>query len=466
MQRSTRLLLFVILSIALSACSASRSFTKKGQKLAAAGLHDEASLAYMQALGHDRSNIDARVGLRQSAQIALNSYLDRFFRSHAQAEHKDAVYQFRKAEGFYNDVTAFNIELEFPTYYRQNYEEDLEAYLSAIYQQGNALLEQQRFKDAEVLFKEVNTLKPGYRDVGSLKKMSQIVPAYSSGRQWFEQGSYRKAYDFLDQAFRLDPAYRDVSDLRRVAKERATLTVAVMPFENSNAYSYSTNLTSFIVSELARANNEFIVLIDREHTEKVIREQKFSLQFGSNDNATLRAGELMGARLLLTGRILDMGVANPNMRHVEKTGYESYQEKVYNTEKKRMENVTRYRKVMYSEFNGSSSVRMKIQYQLISAETGAILLSDVFESSETDEVRYISYDGNARNLFAGTWRSRNEPHPSDRVFQSFSQKREVDQLLGARRDFRPMNDMLVELQNQLGNQVARQVIQFEMQRAQ
>lgn len=434
--------------------------------MAEAGLHDEASTLFMQALGHDRTNIDARIGLKKSGQLALNAYLDRFYRAHGQQQYKESVYSFRKAESFYNDVTAFNVELEFPPYYKQSYEEDLEIYLKQLYDEGSNLLQSQRFKESENRFREITALRPGYKDVNNLKKMSIIIPAYEAGKQHFESANYRKAYGQFEEVFKLDAQYKDVAELRRVSKERATLSIAVMPFENSNAYSFSTNITSFIVSELARANNEFIVLVDREHTEKVIKEQKISLQFDENGKTALRAGELMGARILLTGRVLDMGIQNPNMRSQERTGYESYQEKVYNTAKKQMENVTRYRKVMYTEFQGSSSVRMKIQYQLISAETGTILLSDVFEASEADEVRYITYDGNARNLFAGTWRSRNEPHPSDRVYASFSQKQEVDELLRGKRDFRPMNDMLIELQGGLSNKVATQILQYEMQRAQ
>ncbi|MBA4303095.1 MAG: hypothetical protein C0424_02605 [Sphingobacteriaceae bacterium] len=465
MKPALRLFSFALMLV-LAACSATKTYTKKANKMAEAGLHDEASTLYMQALGHDRTNIDARIGLKKSGQLALNTYLDRFYRAHGQQQYKESVYAYRKAEGFYNDVTAFNVELEFPPYYKQSYNEDVEVYLKQLYDQGTSLLQAQRFKESEALFREITTLRPGYRDVGNLKKMSIIIPAYESGRQSFETGSYRKAYGHFDEVFKLDAQYKDVAELRRVSKERATLTIAVMPFENSNAYSFSTNITSFIVSDLARANNEFIVLVDREHTEKIIREQKLSLQFDENGKTASRAGELMGARVLLTGRVLDMGIQNPNMRSQEKTGYESYQEKVYNTEKKRMENVTRYRKVMYTEFQGSSAVRLKVQYQLISAETGTILVSDVFEGSESDEVQYISYDGNARNLFAGTWRSRNEPHPADRVFTSFSQKQEVDQMLRGKRDFRPMNDMLVELQGNLSNRVASQVLQYEMQRGQ
>lgn len=465
MKRLYLLSLFAAL-IWFSACSPSRTYTKKAVKMAEAGLHDEASLLYMQALGHDRTHVDARIGLKTSGQTALNGYLDRFFRAHGQQQYKESVYAYRKAEGFYNDVTAFNVELEFPPYYKQYYEEDLEAYLNQLYVEGSDLMKAQRFKESETRFREINTLKPGYKDVTNLKKMSIIIPAYEAGKQQFEAGNYRKAYGQFEEVFKLDPQYKDVGELRRVSKERATLTVAVMPFENSNAYSFSTNITSFIISDLARANNEFIVLVDREHTEKIIREQKISLQFDEKSNTALRAGELMGARLILTGRVLDMGIQNPNMRSQERTGYESYQEKVYNVEKKRMENVTRYRKVMYTEFSGSSSVRMKIQYQLISAESGTILLSDVFEAGESDEVRYISYEGNARNLFAGTWRSRNEPHPTDRVYTSFSQKQEVDQLLKGKRDFRPMNDMLVDLQGSLSGRVANQILQYEIQRAQ
>lgn len=466
MSVSLKPLLLLLFTSLLLACSPSRTFTKQGNKLAAAGLHDEASLAFMQALGHDRANIDARVGLRLSGQQALNTYLDRFFRAHSQQQYKTAVYAYRKADEFYQNVTALNIDLEFPPYYKQNYEEDLAIYLEGLYADGQNHLKAERFSDAENLFKEINTLKPGYKDVGNLKMMSKIIPAYEAGQRAFEAEQYRKAYGHFNEVFQLNANYEDVNALRRVSKERATLTIAVMPFENSLSYAYATNITSFVVSELSKANNEFLVLIDREHTDKIIKEQKFNLAFGSDEGTSMRVGELMGAKLILTGRLLDMGVANPNMQQREKTGYESYIEKVYNAEKKRTENVTRYRKVMYTEFSGSSSVRMKVQYQLINAETGTVLLSDVFEEAQRDEVAYISYDGNARNLFAGVWKSRNEPHPSDRVYQSFSEKRRVDELINGKRDFRSMNDMLVELQSQISSKLTQQVVQYEIQRGQ
>lgn len=466
MKRLAPFLLLSSVFLLLMACSPSKSYTKKANKLAEAGLHDEASFAYIQALGHDRANIDARVGLRLSGQQALNGYLDRFFRAHTAQSYKESVYAYRQAEAFYGDVTALNMELEFPKYYAQYYEEDLERYLSELYQKGSNHLAEKRFKDAEVVFREINSLKINYRDVGDLKQMSIIIPAYDAGTRAFEAGQYRKAYDHFDKVFALNTAYRDVNELRRVSKERATLTIAVMPFENSLSYTYTTNLTSFIVSDLAKANNDFIVLIDREHTQKVIEEQKFNLAFGSNGGAALQAGELMGAKLILTGRVLDLGIRNPDMSHKEKTGYESYTERVYNAAKKRTQNVTRYRKVMYSEFTGSSSVRMKVQYQLISAESGAILLSDVFEYSEVDEVNYISYEGNASNLFAGVWRSRTQAHSADRVYNSFSQKREVDQKMEGKRDFRAMNDMLADLQGRISETMAGQVLNYERQRAQ
>ena len=138
-------LLLLLLATALLACSPSRSFTKQGKKLATAGLHDEASLAFMQALGHYRANIDARVGLRLSGQQALNTYLDRFFRAHGQQQYKESVYAYRKADQFYVSVTALNIDLEFPPYYKQNYEEDLAIYLEGMYVEGQGHLKAKPF---------------------------------------------------------------------------------------------------------------------------------------------------------------------------------------------------------------------------------------------------------------------------------------------------------------------------------
>ena len=127
---------------------------------------------------------------------------------------------------------------------------------------------------------------------------------------------------------------------------------------------------------------------------------------------------------------------------------------------------TRYRKVMYSEFQGESAVRLKVQYQLISTESGTVLASDVVEHQERDEVRYISYEGNVRNLVAGSWKSRNEVLPTDKIYSSNSQRREVQGLLNAKRDFKPIGEMMVSMQNRISNRVTNQVMTYEMSRTQ
>lgn len=456
---------FLLLLTAL-ACSPAKTYTKKGKKLAEAGVYDEASFAFMMALADDRTHVEARIGLRSSAQKALNIYLDKFFRAHSETQLKDAVYSFRKADKFYKDVTFYGVDLEFPAYYTTYYEEDLQVYLQERYKQGTGFLEQKKFREAEIEFKEITQLDADYKDVEALKKMSVVIPTYEAGLGFFEAGNYRKAYLNFEQVFGLQANYKDVANLRRVAKERATITVAVLPFENSTSYAYPITINSYIISDLAGANNEFIVVIDRENTEKLIKEQKLSLANNSNENLAVVAGELMGAKAILTGKVLDFGVQHPNMRHHERTGYESYEEKVYNPAVKKMELQTRYRKVMYSEFQGESAVRLKVQYQLISTESGTVLASDVVEHQERDEVRYISYEGNTRNLVAGSWKSRNEALPTDKIYASNSQRREVQGLLAAKRDFKPINEMMVSMQNRISNRVINQVIAYEMSRTQ
>lgn len=456
---------FLLLLLVIG-CSPAKTNTKKGNKLAEAGIYDEASFAYMQALANDRSYVDARVGLRNSAQKALNVYLDKFFRAHSESQLKDAVYSYRKADRFYKDVTFYGIELELPTYYSEYYKEDLQNYLNALYVKGNTFLQEKKFREAELEFKEITQLDPDYKDVNALKKMSVVIPTYEAGLGYFEAGNFRKAYLNFDQVFALQSNYKDVANLRKVAKERATITVAVLPFENATSYAYPITINSYIISDLAGANNEFIVVIDRENTEKLLKEQKLSLANNANENLAVVAGELMGAKAILTGKVLDFGVQHPNMRHHEKTGYESYQEKVYNPATKKMELQTRYRKVMYSEFQGESAVRLKVQYQLISTESGTVLASDVVEHFEKDEVRYISYEGNKRNLVAGSWKSRNEALPSDKIYSSYSQQREVQGLLNAKRDFKPINEMMVSMQNRISNRIINQVIGYEMSRTQ
>jgi hypothetical protein len=73
---------------------------------------------------------------------------------------------------------------------------------------------------------------------------------------------------------------------------------------------------------------------------------------------------------------------------------------------------------------------MEVQYQMISAETGEVVKSDVLRKQTTDNVNYISYKGNYKNLYAGKYNAKGSGFvKGDVIYSSYSQKRKIRSLV-------------------------------------
>jgi len=429
----------------LTACSASHNFTKKGDKLAEAGMHEEAVQQYFLALGRDRTYVKARVGLQQSGQQSLQLSADRFYRQHQDDNYRESIRTYRSMETLASDASALGIRLEVPGALRGDYEQDLDRYLSQQYKEATRLNDSRQFREAEKIFAEIKTWKADYKDVAELSRLARIIPEYQDGRAAFDAGHYRKAYGHFEKVRALDPAYKETAELSRVSRARAQVRITLMPFENALAFSIPMEIPRYLQTALGAVGNEFI-----EWNEPAAGRQTDT--------------SFVGTQLQLKGRIDELVYLTPQIQSTERRGYESYVVKEFNRERNRMENVTRYQKVLYTEMQGKSEIRLRISYQLISPVSGMVLFSEVAEKTVEDEVRYVTYSGNRQNLFAGTWRSRNEDHPGDRVMNSAAQKRDMERLLNAPRQFKPSGELAQEAQNAVAAGVASRIVAYEQSR--
>jgi len=429
----------------LTSCSASQNFTSKGDKLSAAGMHEEAVQQYFLALGRDRTYIKARIGLQHSGQQSIQLSADRFFRQHQDGNFKESIRTYRSMETLATDASALGIRLEVPGMLRADYEQDLERYLAQQYKEATRLNESRQFREAEQVFAEIKSWKADYKDVAALSRLARIIPEYQDGRTAFDAGHYRKAYGHFEKVKALDPAYKETAELSRVARARAQVRITMMPFENAMAFSIPMEIPRYTQAALGVLGNEFI-----EWTEPA--------------TSNLSDTAFVGTRLQLRGRVDELVYVTPQMQSQERRGYESYVDKEFNKDRNRMENVTRYRKVVYTEIQGKSELRLRISYQLVSQASGMVVFSDVAEETAEDEVRYVTYGGNRQNLFAGTWRSLNETHPGDRVLNAPFQKRDMDRLLNAPRQFRPSGELAQEVQNAVAAQISTRIAAYEQAR--
>jgi curli biogenesis system outer membrane secretion channel CsgG len=396
-----RLILIIPVSILLlQGCNGSKSLSKKASKLEEAGLYSDAALFYYNSLLKNRNNIDARIGLTKMGQRMLNDKVDDFTKTKALGETKNAVYAYLEAMAYHDKVERLGIDLEYPRYIADDYEDVKAQYIKELYNESNELMADKKFNEATIILKEIEKLEPGYKDVSSLKNTAVNEPLYLAAVSHFDAGRYRLAYYEFDDIYRVDPNYKDASILRDECLDLGKFPVAIGEFKNSSSKKgVNDRLTAFVITELSAINDPFLRIVERDNLEMILEEQRMSLSGVVDQGTAVEVGNLLGAKAIITGTVLTYEERKGNLKVSEKKGYEGYRVKLYNKEEDKHYYQTRYKPVSYREYYNANEVTISFQYKAISLETGEVLFSNIAEKKLSDDVYYAAYDGEVTNLF-------------------------------------------------------------------
>ncbi|MFT5878904.1 MAG: tetratricopeptide (TPR) repeat protein, partial [Dokdonia sp.] len=424
-----RFLLFVFCLVFLigASCTGSKSYSNKAKKLQAAGLNEEAAAFFLQALQRNPKNVDAKIGLKTTGQIQIEKSLTSFYKAYSVTNYKGAVYKYQEALNYARQYGRF-VNIEIPPYYNDYYQEMLGVYLADRYESAGDLLYEENFKEAKEIYSEILKLDPEYKDVKDLNLQSIIEPLYRLGVAAFDADKFRKCYGIMAEVLAKKTNYKDAIDYKERALEEGQVTVAVLEFQSvvSNKKNIVQSIQSAVVSGIIKTNDPFIKVLDRSNMDALIKEQKINVTDAAFGNSAIRAGELLGANMLIQGKLINYSFSGGKITRQLKQGFESYKVKKTDADTKKTYYQTYYKRVGYYEYTGSSTVYSEVQYQLISAETGEVVKSDVLRQRKSDNVNYIDYRGNYKNLYAGKYTgSGTRFKKGDVIYNSSSQKRNL-----------------------------------------
>ena len=440
----------------LTGCTGSKKLSRKAAQLEEAGLVEEASSFYYQALLRSNQNIDARIGLKKLGQKQVDEKLNEFYKLHSMKNAKSAVYTYLEIKEYQDKVSPF-VALEVPDYYEDYYTESKNAYLSERYDEANKLLDEEEFQKADDVLKEIIKIDPSYQDAGDLKSLTTVEPLYRKGVQAFESGNYRSSYNFMDRVLKQKTSYKDAIDYKNKARERALMTVAISPFEISsqNAVVVRDKIYAELLQDLLRSNDPFLKVIDRENTERIVQEQKFNMSNAVDKKTAIDAGKMLGAKAFITGKVLSYDTRGGRIQTEEKQAYEGYRVKKINPKTKKAYYATQYRKTSYTEYRGSSEVSCSVEFRMVSTQTGEVLVSDIVKVTTRDQVSYARYEGNFKNLYPGHYSSRNGPlTSSDKVITSNSARRQLASQFQSRSKLKSITSLRTEASDQAAARIA------------
>lgn len=438
------------MALVLLGCTGSKPMAKRAVKLDQAGMYAEAADMFLGAVQRNPRNIDAKIGLKRTAQLVLEDRLSDFFKASAMGDdRRTAVRTYLEAMAYRDRVERTGVKLEVPDHYRTDFDRVKGEHLMTLYQEGQELLEREDYQGAEKLFAEIAKLEPDYKDASSLQTVAYLEPLYRAGKADLEKGLYRKAYSEFDRIMEKDPGYKDAARLRQEAVTKGQYSIAVVPFTTTGRREdVASRLQAQVMTGLTSTRDPFLRIVDRENMERILEEQRLGLSGVVDEQTAVRVGNLMGAQAVLMGTLIEFREEPGQLRRSTKNGFESYRVQRTNSETGEKYFETRYKAVRYTEYFQENKVHVSFSYRLVSLETGEVLMSQVVDRDASDHIYYAAYDGNRDLLLPAR---NNAPDLGQRA------RNDLRSLLNASRELKSMAGLASELLSTTGSSVASDI---------
>jgi tetratricopeptide (TPR) repeat protein len=385
--------------IAMSSCSGSKAFVKRGMKMEEVGMMQQAANFYYTAVTKDAYNTDALAGLQRAGQWVLNDHLARFDEARLAGNRGTAVSAFERAKAYQNKLERLGIGLLILSETEAAYNRVKNDHLEEVYEEAVAHLENEAFSESLRDFDEVLRLDPKYKDAKSLADIAYCEPLYRNGLKALESEHWRSAYDDFNACVGRDTNFKDAKILREECLEKGQFAIALVNFENgSNRQGMETKLKSYVQQALGESQDPFLHLVDRENQELILQEQQLALSGVIDANSSVEVGGLMGAKAILKGTVISCDVNTSSRQRTDMQGFESYKVAKVNEDGKKVYE-TKYRPVMYQKYQQTRTVKVTVQLSLISLETGKTEMTEIIKREQNDLTEYARYGGDNNNIF-------------------------------------------------------------------
>ncbi|WP_430815386.1 hypothetical protein [Carboxylicivirga sp. RSCT41] len=445
----------------LSACASKRNYNK-AQKFDEAGLYSDAAALYYKSLKANKNNIDAKLGLQRTGQLVLEDKVEAFKKQYNNGTAKDAVYAYRKAESYYNQLSALGVKLIMSEEQKEYYLEVKDKYLDILYQHGMKALNLEEFKNAETQFAEILSIDKSFKDVQSQWITAKYEPVYRHGNELIQTSQFRSAYTDFNTINSATKGYKNSIELQNMCLEEAKVTVAVLPFSYKyrNYRNYTSTMKNSVVSELSQIKSPFYQLISDEaiktvpdwtKTKDLSMALKYARQFGSE----------FEAKTILTARIDKYIKSQGQLRKEEKKGYLKQIVEVTNTETKLKEQKVKYTKVRYYEYSQENSIIMSLSYDLDRIDKDEKAFADNYYGEKKDKIHYAKFDGSYKQLVAGTWKYIDKDSPEDSVYDSEQSNKQLHELFKNKKEIQSIASLESNLLKECAQHVSKNLTNYK-----
>lgn len=407
------------LCLVLASCNTSKSYVKKAVKYEQNELINDAMNYYALALDKKSDNIDAKIGLKRTAQQLVDEHLLTFDEAYDMGDDDRSVELYEEVLSFESRLRRYGVGITVSQARRQNYENAKNAFLSAKYEEGCNLLEAERFNEAELVLSEIVERNANYMEASEKLKTAVCEPYYRTAKEQMLAGKYRKAYQTIEMARSRYFSYRDMMDLSLECLEKGKVAIIIPPIKDKGKAGKQKmdGIYDYAVAMIRGINSPFIMLYESE------------------DEAVDVANRL---KLSMTANEYKYFCSMVN--YEEKRGY---QRKVG---KRGSHEYTEYDKVTYNIATQSCRLSLNMTISLKNLKSGNTLFSNSDKKDLSDNVKYIVYGGDSSKLIKGYWRKFMQlTGEHEHIDDNEDANREMDNLINARRTLQSENEMASRL---------------------
>ncbi len=319
--------------------------------------------------------------------------------------------------------------------------------LSERYNEGNLFLLEEKFGDAEKALKDVFDIDKAFENVKELYIEAHDEPIYRHGVAMLKQDKCRTAYYAFSDIIDFAGNYKDASTLRSRALECAAYPVAIQTPYCRKSQTAAKEFQSQITRRLTNLKNPFLKIyelssLDRYYDQKIILASGLVKIFLANQIA-----EKHNIKAVLYCNFIEFTQTKGKLVQKKRTGFEKIPHK-------NSEGETYYetKKVSYVEYSQQNYVNCRLEYRLISTETGEILISDIISRNDEDKINYAVYGGNTQYLLPAY--QQNGVHAPDennsghlhKLLKSRKRIHSIEQLT---------NDVFLEISQKIANRINR-----------
>lgn len=310
-----RRLLFILPLLGCVACGGTRKQMERASLYEREGMLQEAYNGYADI--HDRKprTVEAHVGMKRTAQglfDRLQADASALYMANdlAGGDQKRA-----EAANFKSRMDAKGLELLWDPMLDTRRVEAQRVEADRLYQEADAAYRADRFSEAEELASKSLRLDKDRKETEYLLKLAQLEPRYREGQKAMDLGLWRDAFQRFKWITDRDAGYRDAWDLQDSCRHQASYTLGYVPLHNSalqaneiatvlGGATVEAQLAASVKAALLDLNDPFLVLVDRDNTDAILAEQRRQMSGVFDDRYTLETGQLLGARYVLTAKLL------------------------------------------------------------------------------------------------------------------------------------------------------------------